>query len=64
MFYLDQSDRGPGTDFEANGKRNRNQPGLMGAGVDPYGPKLDVLGAADPWGDRWFYTNPIWVLPR
>ncbi len=43
---------------------NRTQPGLMGAGVDPYGPKLDVIGDADPWGDLWFYTNPIWVLPR
>lgn len=43
---------------------NRTQPGLMGPGVDPYGPKLDVIGDADPWGDLWFYTNPIWVLPR
>ncbi|BAL86415.1 hypothetical protein AMIS_11950 [Actinoplanes missouriensis 431] len=43
---------------------NRTQPGLMGASVDPYGPQLDVSGAADPWGDLWFYTNPIWVLPR
>ncbi|WP_229072166.1 PHP domain-containing protein [Actinoplanes sp. DH11] len=43
---------------------NRTQPGLMGASVDPYGPQLDVAGAADPWGDLWFYTNPIWVLPR
>jgi hypothetical protein len=43
---------------------NRTQPGLMGAAVDPYGPKLDVIGDADPWGDLWFYTNPIWVLPR
>jgi hypothetical protein len=43
---------------------NRTQPGLMGAGVDPYGPKLDVIGDADPWGDLWFYTNPIWVLPK
>lgn len=53
-FYL----RLRGTD----GKRT--QPGLMGAATDPYGPKLDVLGDADPWGDLWFYTNPIWVLPR
>ncbi|MEU8231302.1 histidinol-phosphatase [Actinoplanes sp. NPDC048967] len=53
-FYL----RLRGTD----GKRT--QPGLMGAEVDPAGPKLDVLGDADPWGDLWFYTNPIWVLPR
>ena len=43
---------------------NRSQPGLMGAGVDPYGPKLDAIGDADPWGDLWFYTNPIFVLPR
>ncbi|HEV8172830.1 MAG TPA: histidinol-phosphatase, partial [Actinoplanes sp.] len=43
---------------------NRTQPGLMGTAVDPYGPKLDVIGDADPWGDLWFYTNPIWVLPR
>ncbi|MBB2941998.1 hypothetical protein FB565_001702 [Actinoplanes lutulentus] len=43
---------------------NRTQPGLLGASVDPYGPQLDVAGSADPWGDLWFYTNPIWVLPR
>jgi hypothetical protein len=43
---------------------NRTQPGLMGAGVDPYGPKLDVRGDANPWADLWFYSNPIWVLPR
>ena len=43
---------------------NRTQPGLMGAGVDPVGPKLDALGDADPWGDLWFYTNPMWVLPK
>ena len=42
----------------------RTQPGLMGAAVDPAGPKLDVIGDADPWGDLWFYTNPIWVLPK
>ena len=42
----------------------RTQPGLMGAGVDPVGPKLDVIGDADPWNDLWFYTNPIWVLPK
>ncbi|MEO3769694.1 PHP domain-containing protein [Micromonospora sp. B9E7] len=52
-FYL----RVRGTD----GKRS--QPGLMGAGVDPFGPALDVTGAADPWEDLWFYANPIWVLP-
>jgi hypothetical protein len=43
---------------------NRSQPGLMGAAVDPAGPKLDAIGDADPWGDLWFYTNPIWVLPK
>jgi hypothetical protein len=43
---------------------NRTQPGLMGAAVDPYGPALDAVGNADPWGDLWFYSNPIWVLPR
>jgi hypothetical protein len=42
----------------------RSQPGLMGAAVDPHGPALDVAGAADPWGDLWFYANPSWVLPR
>jgi hypothetical protein len=53
-FYL----RVRGTD----GKRT--QPGLLGAAVDPHGPALDAFGSADPWGDLWFYTNPIWVLPR
>ncbi|GLZ01352.1 histidinol-phosphatase [Actinoplanes sp. NBRC 103695] len=43
---------------------NRTQPGLMGAAVDPYGPALDAVGNADPWGDLWFYSNPIWVLPK
>ncbi len=43
---------------------NRTQPGLMGAAVDPFGPALDKIGDADPWKDLWFYTNPIWVLPR
>lgn len=52
-FYL----RVRGTD----GKRS--QPGLMGAGVDPFGLALDVVGVADPWEDLWFYANPIWVLP-
>jgi hypothetical protein len=42
----------------------RTQPGLLGAAIDPVGPKLDVIGDADPWADLWFYTNPIWVLPR
>ena len=43
---------------------NRSAVGLGGAGVDPVGPAMDVLGAADPWTDLWFYTNPIWVLPK
>lgn len=38
--------------------------GLRGAAVDPSGPAADVKGDADPWNDLWFYTNPIWVLPR
>lgn len=42
---------------------NRQQPGYLGAGVDPAGPALDVMGDADPWVDLWFYTNPIWVVP-
>jgi hypothetical protein len=25
--------------------------------------RIDVVGAADPWTDLWFYTNPIWVVP-
>jgi PHP domain len=42
----------------------RTQVGLNGAAVDPAGPAVDALGNADPWQDLWFYTNPIWVLPR
>jgi hypothetical protein len=42
----------------------RTQVGLNGAAVDPSGPAVDALGNADPWQDLWFYTNPIWVLPR
>lgn len=42
----------------------RLAPGLMGAKVDPAGPAVDVMGQANPWDDLWFYTNPIWVLPR
>jgi hypothetical protein len=42
----------------------RTAPGLLGAGVDPSGPALDVAGDADPWRDLWFYANPIWVVPR
>jgi hypothetical protein len=52
-FYL----RVRGTD----GKRQA--PGYLGAGVDPTGPAMDVLGSADPWSDLWFYANPIFVLP-
>jgi hypothetical protein len=43
---------------------NRTAPGFHGAAVDPVGPAMDVVGSADPWTDLWFYTNPIWVLPR
>ncbi len=42
----------------------RTAVGLLGASVDPAGPKVDALGNADPWQDLWFYTNPIFVLPR
>ncbi|MHC3455477.1 PHP domain-containing protein [Streptomyces prasinus] len=42
---------------------NRSAVGAMGAGVDPAGPAVDVVGDADPWRDLWFYTNPVWVLP-
>jgi PHP domain len=42
----------------------RVAPGLLGAEVDPHGPAMDVVGDADPWNDLWFYTNPIFVLPR
>ena len=44
--------------------RGRSRPGYLGVAVDPAGPKLDVVGDAGPWVDLWFYTNPIWVLPR
>ncbi len=43
---------------------NRSQPGYHGASVDPAGPAIDVVGDADPWTDLWFYTNPIFVVPR
>ena len=42
---------------------NRSATGLMGKGVDPNGPAIDVVGDADPWKDLWFYSNPVWVLP-
>ncbi|MEJ3746597.1 PHP domain-containing protein [Actinomycetes bacterium KLBMP 9797] len=45
-----------------DGKRSAT--GLMGAAVDPHGPALDVVGAADPWNDLWFYANPTFVLPK
>ena len=38
--------------------------GLNGSGVDAAGPAIDVVGDADPWQDLWFYTNPMWALPR
>lgn len=43
---------------------NRTAPGYRGAAVDPAGPAMDVQGDADPWKDLWFYTNPVFVLPR
>jgi hypothetical protein len=42
---------------------NRTAPGYLGATVDPVGPAIDVVGASDPWGDLWFYSNPIWARP-
>jgi hypothetical protein len=41
----------------------RGAAGFFGAGVDPGGPAMDVLGNADPWNDLWFYANPIFILP-
>jgi len=43
---------------------NKTAVGYLGAAVDAEGPAMDVVGDADPWVDLWFYTNPIWVLPR
>ena len=43
---------------------NQSAPGFLGAAIDPAGPAIDVAGTDDPWLDLWFYTNPIWVLPR
>lgn len=43
---------------------NRVAVGLNGKAVDPAGPKIDVVGDANPWQDLWFYTNPLWALPR
>ncbi|XVX21444.1 PHP domain-containing protein [Actinomycetota bacterium] len=42
---------------------NRNQAGYYPK-QDPNGPAMDVEGDADPWKDLWFYTNPVFVLPR
>lgn len=42
---------------------NRSAPGHLGAAIDPAGPAMDIEGAADPWTDLWFYSNPIWVRP-
>ncbi len=38
--------------------------GLNGSAVDAAGPAIDIVGGADPWQDLWFYTNPMWALPR
>ncbi len=43
---------------------NRLAVGLNGKAVDPSGPKIDVVGDANPWEDLWFYTNPLWALPK
>jgi hypothetical protein len=33
-----------------------------GKNVDANGnPKMDVMGNSSPWGDLWFYTNPVFV---
>jgi hypothetical protein len=39
----------------------RGAPGYFGAGVDPAGPALDVIGEANPWEDLWFYSNPVFA---
>ena len=31
---------------------------------DPDGPRMDIIGGADPWKDLWFYTNPVFVDVR
>lgn len=43
---------------------NRCGPGSRGPQTDPAGPVMDVFADTDPWGDLWFYSNPMWVLPR
>ncbi len=42
----------------------RSAVGLPGAVVDPKSPAADVLGDAEPCADLWFYTNPIWLIPK
>jgi hypothetical protein len=32
--------------------------------LDPTPPRQDPPGAANPWQDLWFYTNPIFVIPQ
>jgi hypothetical protein len=41
---------------------NKCGPGPYGVQTDPVGPVMDVF--TDPWGDLWFYSNPMWVLPK
>ena len=41
----------------------RTAVGLRGAAVDKAGPAIDVVGAANPWDDLWFYTNPSGSSP-
>jgi len=43
---------------------NRLAVGLKGKSVDASGPKIDVVGDANPWEDLWFYSNPLWALPK
>ncbi|WP_068399366.1 PHP domain-containing protein [Kribbia dieselivorans] len=43
---------------------NRTAVGYYGADADATGPAIDVVGDADPWRDLWFYTNPVFVLPK
>lgn len=40
---------------------NHGQPGLLGAALDPAGPRMDPAAASDPWQDLWLYTNPVWL---
>jgi hypothetical protein len=43
---------------------NRSSPGYLEESTDPLGPAMDVPGDSDPWTDLWFYSNPIWMLPK